>query len=49
MLPGIERRTWLKETDIITDDNSDSNYVMIGTIKYMIPKEDVLRQSGNLK
>lgn len=46
---GIEHRKWLKETDIISNNSSDSNYVMIGNVQYMIPKEDVLRQRGNLK
>jgi hypothetical protein len=48
IIPGIEKRKWLNESDIKFDTNNDSDYIEITSQKYNIPKENILRQFGNI-
>jgi hypothetical protein len=49
IIPGVQKRKWLNETDIKVDINNDSNYIEINNQKYRVPKDTILRQFSKIK
>lgn len=49
IIPGVQKRKWLNETEIKFDLKADSNYIEINNQKYKIPKDTILRQYGKIR